>query len=201
MFISKIIAFCFFLSSLYSVPENIYNPDEWIELTKIHITKNSPVQDYRVLWMNTYSQYLYPCAKNYPYAGDWSAEDRWMERYGWIKKPYPDNEWITISVADRVPENAKSIYLTGILIVSSGNSPQVGNMTVSFRRKGETKDYRHSHQSCICGSPEYSRSGVSVWVPLNEDKEFEFKWVRSTFGSYPDFPAYGMSIFLNGWGE
>lgn len=195
-----------FLSSccLYSQLNNIYNPDDWIEISKIHVTKNSPSQDsyeHLVMWMNTYSQPLYPVSINYPFPGDWSEHDKWMERYGWVGKSYPDNEWITVSVADRVPDRAKAIFLTGRLIVSNGSKPVTGNMTLAFRRKGETKEFRYQHQACICNSPENARSGVAVWVPLDKNKEFEFKWTRSTFSQWPEQPAYGMNLSLNAWGE
>lgn len=184
--------------------ESIYDSENWIELSKIYVTKNSPSHDspkYLVMWMNTYSQTIYPVAINYPFPGDWSGQDRWMERYGWAGKSYPDNEWVTVSVADRVPENAKAIFLTGRLIVSNGHIAQTGNMTVTFRRKGETREFAYQHQACICNVPECARSCLAVWVPLNEDKEFEFKWTRSTFGQWPEHPAYGMSLSLNAWGE
>lgn len=195
------ILFAFYL---HSELENIYNHNDWIEISKIHVTRNSPSQDawkYLVMWMNTYSQSIYPVSVNYPFPGDWSDLDRWMERYGWVGKSYPDNEWITVSVADRVPETAKVIFLTGRLIVSNGTIAQTGNMTIAFRRKGETQEFRYQHQTCICKVPECSRSCVAVWIPLNEDREFEFKWNRSSFGQWPENPAYGMSFSLNAWGE
>lgn len=179
----------------------VYNPDNWLELSKIHVTKDAPTQEYRVLWMNTYSQELYPCQDNYPVDGDWSEEDRWMERYGWCGKSYPDNEWITVSVSDRVPLTSKSIYLTGILIITTGFHQESPSMTLKFRRKGCLEEYHYTHQVVVATSPGGCRSPMSVWIPLNEDKEFEFKWTRSTFGQYPQNSAYGISLSLNAWGE
>lgn len=190
-----------FLCSVQGEIDNVYHPNDWIELSKVYVSKQSPTQEYRVLWMNTYSQALYPVSINYPFPGDWSEEDRWMERYQWMGKSYPDNEWITASVADRVPENAKAIFLVGRLIVSNGHVAQTGSMTLAFRRKGESREFQPPHQACVCSVPECARSGVSVWVPLDENKEFEFKWTRSSFGPWPENPAYGMSLSLNAWAE
>ena len=204
MKVLSIVVFLLSIFSAYAEIESVYNPNDWIEISKIHVTKKSPSQDsseHLVMWMNTFSQTIYPVAKNYPYPGDWSGYDRWMERYGWTYRHYPDNEWITVSVSDRVPESAKTIFLTGIMIVSNGHIAQTGNMTLSFRRKGEEKDFAYQHQTCICKVPECARSCIAVWVPLNEDKEFEFKWTRSTFGPWPSHPSYGMSLSLNAWGE
>lgn len=186
---------------LHADLDYVYNPDNWLELSKIHVTKHAPTQEYRVLWMNTYSQELYPIVENYPFAGDWSEEDRWMERYGWCGKSYPDNQWITVSVADRIPPTAKSIYLTGLLIISCGNTPEQPNMTIKFRRKGETDEYRYTHQTHYCTHPGATRSTLSLWVPLDEHQEFEFKWTRSTFGQWPNNAAYGIALYLNAWGE
>ncbi len=179
---------------------SLFNPDNWTELSKVHVTKNAPTQEERVLWMNTYSQELYPVAVNYPYPGDWSAEDRWMERYGWAGKSYPDNKWITISVADRVPDTCKAIYLTGILIITTGNAQEDSFMKTYFRRKGDKKEFVDIHRASV-STPCGVRTPVSLWVSLNEDKEFEFKWTRSTYGQYPNHSAYGMALYLNAWGE
>jgi len=181
--------------------DHIYDPDDWIENGKIYVTKHSPSQGYRVLWMNTYSQELYPCQDNYPFPGDWSEEDRWMERYDWMGKSYPTDQWITVSVADRVPENAKSIYLTGILIMTTGNTWETPYMTIKFRRKGCLLEPKHSHMASIASTPGSARSTMSVWVPLNENKEFEFMWTRSTGGQWPTNTAYGISLYLNAFGS
>jgi hypothetical protein len=181
--------------------ESGYNPNNWVELSKIYVTKNSPVQEYNVMWMNTYSQPLYPCQQNYPFPGDWSEADRWMERYGWMGKSYPDCEWITVCVADRIPKEAKAIYLTGLLIITTGNNQESPSMTIAFRRKGEEKEYRYSHQTSVATRPGTARSTMSVWLPLSESLEFEFKWTRTTFGHYPDNSAYGISLSLNAWAE
>jgi len=196
-----ILSLMLFTNCIQAELNNVYNEENWIELNKIHVTKNSPTQEYRVLWMNTYSQELYPVVENYPFPGDWSEEDRWMERYGWMGHSYPHNEWITVSVADRVPESAKSIYLTGLLIISCGSQPESPDMTIKFRRKGETKEGRYTHQAHYCTHPGSVRSPMSLWVPLNEDREFEFKWTRSTYGQWPTNAAYGIALFMNAWGE
>ena len=44
-------------------------------------------------------------------------------------------------------------------------------------------------------------TAVPFTCKANEDKEFKFKWTRSTFGQWPENPAYGMSLSLNAWGE
>lgn len=193
------ILFPFFLAGL-DLPCT-YKSSDWIECDKIYITRHSPSQEDLVMWMNTYSQPLYPVTENYPYPGDWSACDRWMEKYGWIGKPYPHDEWVTVSVADRVPKSAKAIFLSGILLISSGTKAVTGNMTLMFRRKGETEEYKYVHQACICSVPEMARTMISLWVPLDKNCEFEFKWTRSTTGDRPEYPAYGMAIALNAWAK
>lgn len=197
-----ILLFLFNISACMAL-DSVYNSDNWIELKKIYVTKNSPTQEYRVLWMNTYSQELYPVEYNYPFPGDWSEEDRWMERYDWMGHSYPDDQWITVSVADRVSKDATCIYLSGLLLISTGDirDPIAPNMTIKFRRNGEEKEYRYTHQTTVCTFPGTSRSTMSVWVPLNKNKEFEFKWTRSTYGKWPLGSAYGMALYINAWGE
>lgn len=178
-----------------------YSSDKWIECDKIYVTRQSPKQEWLVMWMNTFSQPLYPVSDNYPFPGDWTEADRWMERYDWAGKSYPDDEWITVNVSDRVPEGTKAVFLTGILIVSYGATDIPANMTVKFRRKGETEEYKYIHQACITKAPECARSGISVWIPLDENGEFEFKWNRSTYGQWPEYPAYGMCLGLNAFAK
>ena len=199
-----VLIFLFSNCFLFSEPSYVYNPSDWVKCSNIYITQHSPSQSGRrhlILWMNTYSQTLYPVAINYPVPGDWSEHDRWMERYGWIGKSYPDNQWITVSVADRVPDTAKAIYLTGILIITTGNAQESPSMTLIFRRKGETEEFKYAHQVVVSSSPGGARSPMSVWVPLDDNREFEFKWTRSTYGIWPENSAYGISLFLNAWAE
>jgi len=201
MRISILILFLLSFCCVYTTESSIYNQEDWIELSKIHVTKHSPRQEYLVMWMNTYSQTIYPCTVNYPFPGDWSEEDRWMERYGWAGKSYPDCEWITVSVEDRVPEDAKAVYLSGLLIITTGNMQESPSMTLKFRCKGEEKEYKYCHQAAVQSTPGSVRSPMSVWIPINDKKEFEFKWTRSTYGQWPNNSAYGIALSLNAWGS
>lgn len=181
-----------------------YEEDRWLECDKIYITKHSPVQEQMILWMNTASQSSYPVKNIKPapyYASDWGYLDEWMERYGWAGKPYPDNKWITVSVADRVPEGTKAIYLTGLLLITHGYVDEIGGLTIAFRRKGETENYRYNHQTCEAHIGGGARSPMSVWVPLDENREFEFKWTRSTPEPHPQHCCYGINLVLNAFAK
>lgn len=148
-----------------------YNKDDWIELNKIHVCKHAPTQQ-QVIFCNSFTCMGPEC-----------------------------NEWHIADVSHIVSSEAKAVNLTGILIITHGTSHEIANMTLYFRRWGEDQDYLYCDQvveAHICGG---QRSPLSIWVPLSDDKKFEFKWTRSNDGQWPLWSAYGINLSLNAWGE
>ena len=169
-FLIKTILVSFICLSMFLDGYN-YNPNNWIELSKIYVTKNSPTQQ-NIIFVNTYTG------------------------VGFVE----DNEWHIIDMSNVIPTNAKAIFLTGILIITHGNSHETADLHVFFRRHGCEEEYIYSGQVCenlMSGQ----RSTMSAWIPLSEDLKFEFKWTRTTFGHYPDNSAYGINLSLNAWAK
>ncbi|HEY3527459.1 MAG TPA: hypothetical protein VGK47_14785 [Nitrososphaeraceae archaeon] len=174
--------FCYYLNAHLS---SIYNADDWVKISNIYISRNTPLQD-RLIWLCTdlSTQRLVPeeCDKEIP-------------------TDYPHDQWITVSVVDKVSKDAKAIYLEGILKVFSGTSEEYPQMFIQFRRKGDNRESTYIHQIYLKEFPGTAQISLSAWVLLNEKKEFEFKWSRNTFGSWPKHPAYIATLHLSTWGE
>lgn len=95
-----------------------------------------------------------------------------------------------------VPEDAKAVFLSGILIITHGTTVETGNLTVSLRRYGDTLNPgNYIGQSIECAVGSGQRSNMSSWVPLNGGR-FEFQWNRGTQGQWPEHCSYGINLAL-----
>ena len=148
-----------------------YNPDDWIPLTTITVPKHAPSQQ-QVIFVNSYEEIG-------PLAG----------------------EWHTIDVSNLVPEEAKAIFLEGILIITHGFSTETANLQIFFRADGVTDYYIYPGQVIEASSENGQRSPMSLWIPLSKDKKFQFKWTRTNPGQWPIWSAYGINLWLNAWGK
>lgn len=148
-----------------------YDPNDWIECDKIYINALSPVQN-QAVFVNSYTG---------------AGEDA--------------GNWETIDLSDQLPSTAKAVMLAGRLLITHGTSSETADLQISFRAKGETTDYYHIGQTIEASIGDGQRSGMAVWVPLDENQCFEYKWTRTNTGQWPTWSAYGINLNISAWAE
>lgn len=106
-----------------------------------------------------------------------------------------ENAWVRVPVKDLgVPEDALSVFLSGILVITHGYTFQTCDVVVSLRAPGDTMDAGNFIGQAIeaaIGSGQ--RSNMSTWAPVR-DGHVEFLWWRSTRGQWPQECAYGINL-------
>lgn len=148
-----------------------FNASDWIDITKIHISKKSPTQQ-QVIFVNSFTE-VGPIA----------------------------NTWHIVDMSNDLPEEAKAVNLVGILIITHGLNSETADLELFFRAYGETDYYLYTGQVIEASIYNGQRSTMSVWIPLSSDKKFEFYWTRTNAGQYPSWSAYGINLSLNAWAE
>jgi hypothetical protein len=145
----------------------------FIEGNTIGVVAESPTQNLPVVYINTYT--------------------------GEGMNVNPENQWTTVDVSSLVPEGTKAVHLTGRFIITLGSNGGTANLVGHFRKKGSTPDYTYNHQTIEATLGAGQRSTLGVWVPLNELRQFEFKWIRTLIGAYPAYPAYGIALNVDAY--
>lgn len=111
---------------------------------------------------------------------------------------FPENEWTTVDVTRVVPDGAKAIYLSGLLIVTHGTLEETCDLTLAYRDQGETVDYPYIAQTVETVVSGGARTPHSIWIAVHDGK-FQIKWRRSTTGNWPENCAYGINLNLVGY--
>ena len=93
-----------------------------------------------------------------------------------------------------MPTGVKSVFLTGLIIITHGTTAATCDLTFAVRAPGDTL----AAGNYICQTVEAhvgggQRSGCSTWAPVVND-EIEFQWNRNTFTAYPAGCAYGINL-------
>lgn len=103
--------------------------------------------------------------------------------------------WSRIAVRDLgVPEDAISVFLTGILVITHGYKPQTCDLHLSIRAPGDNMDPgNYIGQAVEVDVHGGQRSNMSSWAPVR-DGHIEVHWTRSTLEQWPEGCAYGMSL-------
>lgn len=108
--------------------------------------------------------------------------------------PYTNNTWQILDLSDHVPIGAKQVLLGGLFAITNGAS-ETANVTVAFRRPGETFDYNYNTEA-ISGplANEPDRSSLTMIAPVDSNRHTEIKphWF-TTSGS----AAAGISYLIN----
>lgn len=103
--------------------------------------------------------------------------------------------WLRVAVADLgIPPDAKAVFLSGILIITHGVTPQTCDLTISVRAHGDSM-----HEGFYIGQVieasvgNGQRSTMSTWAPVR-DGYFEYFWKRNTAGQWPSECAYAINL-------
>lgn len=105
--------------------------------------------------------------------------------------------WHTIDVTSKgVPVEAKSIFLSGILIITHGINSQQCDLTVSLRAPGDTLNAgNYIGQTFEASIGNGMRSNMSSRVPL-VNGQFEIQWNYSGNGQWPNYCSYGVNLSI-----
>lgn len=111
-----------------------------------------------------------------------------------------EGKWIRVPVSNfGIPSDAKAVFLSGILIITHGTTPQTCDLTISTRAFGDTmsEDF-YIGQVIEASSGNGQRSTMATWVPV-KNGQFEYFWKRSTHGQWPSECAYGINLTLQAY--
>lgn len=107
--------------------------------------------------------------------------------------------WTTVDLSAIVPVGTKSVCLDGILIITHGNTSETADLTVSFRLPSETYEYGYIMQTIEASILNGQRSNASTWVSLDDNRCFQYKWSKSTSGTYPTNSSYGINLSVTAY--
>lgn len=112
-----------------------------------------------------------------------------------------DNQWRAAEIPQDAPD-AVAAHVIGILIIThpgpvNGNVP-TADLHLRLRRfLGSGNAYSPGYIGQICeAQPGGVRSPFAAWVAL-EDRKFEWHWTRTTPPPYPQYPSYGISLWVD----
>lgn len=110
--------------------------------------------------------------------------------------------WNDIDVtAFGIPSTAKSVFLSGILIITHGTTPGYCDMSLLFRAPGD-----------LMGADNYiaqvfepwlgggQRSTMASWAPIKNGIT-QFQWNRSTQGFWKENCSYGINLTAQAYVE
>lgn len=103
--------------------------------------------------------------------------------------------WTRIPISQfGMPDDVISVFLTGIIVITHGRTPQICDMQVAIRAPGDMLDAgSYIGQAVEVDIHGGQRSNMSTWAPVR-DGHIEIIWNRSTYGQWPDECAYGMNL-------
>lgn len=113
---------------------------------------------------------------------------------------YPVNSWATVDISNWVPEGTKEVCLHGIVILSHHYPGDIAEVTVAYRKPGESHDYPYIGQ-VIDQHGGGQRSNCGVWVPLSADRNFEFKWNKTSSTGELSRAYHGFQLRMTAYGR
>lgn len=124
----------------------------------------------------------------------------------------PQNQWITVSVADKVPEDTKAVFLCGIGVITNGFQNNTTTLKCWFKRTGYQLppaedaiamhwDLEAAAVNMVSSPTDGSRNNFGLWVPLDANRCFDLQWccLQSTSQPYPQGASVAWNIRLNAY--
>lgn len=142
----------------------------FVEGTTIGVSAQSPTQDNPPIFVNSYT----------------------------ASGPAAD-AWSTVDLCKVVPAGTKAARLEGLLIITHGTTVETCDLNISYRVNGSSLEPGYIHQSIEATVGNGQRSTAGVWVPLDATRKFQFKWHRSTSGTWPTHCSYGINLSLTAY--
>lgn len=114
----------------------------------------------------------------------------------------PAGVWTDIDLKPLgVPADAKSVFLSGLLIITAGSQSATCDLMVVFRAPGSTlAPGNYQGQAVSVGPSDGIRSGFASWVPVvNGVLEFQWNRIDNTGAQWPVGAAYGVNLSLQAY--
>lgn len=109
-------------------------------------------------------------------------------------------QWCLIEFPETLIDNdAKAVFLAGILILTRGSTDETADLTIAFRTPGDTsKTCGHYVGQAVISLFTGERTNFAAWMPV-VNRKLEFCWQRSTGGNWPTNTSYGFNLALQAW--
>ncbi len=148
-----------------------FNAENWLEVDKILVPKFGPASGLLPVFFNTPPN-LGPLV----------------------------NTWTTVDISSYIAQNTVAIHLTGLLLITHGTTVETADLRLHFRRDSSQKG-NYIHQVVETSVTGGQRSTMACWVPLTENKTFDWKWeTQFPLSTYPSFSAYGANLQIDAIG-
>jgi hypothetical protein len=118
--------------------------------------------------------------------------------------------WCTMNAADYgIPEDAKAVFQSGILIVTVGSTHETANLLITCRAFGDTENPAELptnggawYNGQIVGHlPGINvRAPYATWCPVRDGK-WQITYSITTPGTWPTNAAYGVNLNIQAWGR
>jgi hypothetical protein len=145
----------------------------WIEGSIIGVPYYAPTENAPVIYMNSVNE----------------DDPNWLP-----------NQWNNV-VVPGIPDNARAVQLTGLLIISPGETAnETPDLHLRFRRWLPGNNlYLPPYIGQACASVTTgARHPFSVWVPVDW-RRFQVYWTRSTPPPWPQHASYGFNAYVNAY--
>lgn len=121
----------------------------------------------------------------------------------------PPNQWnnavvpsISDDPANGIPDDCIAVFLSGILIITGGNTPtdEAADIHVRFRRwlAGNNQYLPAYAAQAVAETNNGARNPYTQIVPV-DCRRFQFYWTRSTPPPYPVHASYGFNAWVSGY--
>lgn len=169
------------LLATWCTPALAFDPKAWVRSTEI-FTRSDNLYARGTVFVNTFTEYSNPpgCARDV---------------------------WCVVDLSDAVLPDAKSAFLSGMLLVTAGTAVEIADLHVAFKAVSNDETCPvpqtatcapYVGQAVVALPGGGTRAPLSLWVPLEAGK-FHFKWTTSTSGPWPEHASYGVNLTLTAW--
>ena len=102
-----------------------------------------------------------------------------------------------------IPSDVKAVFISGLLIITHGATPEVAGIAITFRAPGNPlpggdNKLMQTIEAAIGGG---QRSNAAVWVPVVNGKVEWYWWVENGLPAFnwPTNSAYGANLSIQGY--
>jgi len=158
---------------LVTSPAWAFDPSKWNTSTEVLTAKGVPVYP---VFLNTYT-------------GDGVTTP-------WNGKLFTRGAWTRVDLSAHLPADAKSVFLTGILIITHGTNVETADLTINLKPPSSPEN-PGNYEGQVIETMTFGgqRSPFASWVSV-EDGKFDFYWNAPIQGAWPDWSSYGVSLQL-----
>lgn len=112
-----------------------------------------------------------------------------------------ESQWHTVDLKPfGVAGDAITAFLSGMLIITHGTTPETADLQIVFRKPGDASCPTSAVLGQTIEASVYGgqRSTMATWVPLLNGC-FQYSYYISTPGNWPQNSGYGINLSLQAW--